>query len=247
MKHRAIVCTSSPTAQNETSGAEASRRPAPQRRSKALVSGLVAWCLGLTLSSASLANPDGPVDLSQYGIFYDRYEPSFYTGFAPRAKDPKRLHLHVGRGNQLRMTLVLSDAVINEYAGDLLARYRTYRGLIDEGQVILTQNAGFKDFEQTILDLDLDGLITEQAGLTPGAARARNLALMEKLNPGRVFRIKIPTDRLIEKWASALTANDRKSMPKKRQLELLNLLLPTRLWIAELNREDAKDLKRLAE
>ena len=28
----------------------------------------------------------------RYGVYYDRYEPSFYTGFAPRADDPRRVH-----------------------------------------------------------------------------------------------------------------------------------------------------------
>jgi len=41
-----------------------------------------------------------------FGSYYDRWEPTFYTGFAPRADDPARVHLHVGRGNQLRITLV---------------------------------------------------------------------------------------------------------------------------------------------
>jgi hypothetical protein len=68
---------------------------------------------------------------------------------------------------------------------------------------------------------------------------------MEELNPGRVFRIRIPTSLLIEHWAAALTAKDRKSQPKKRQLELLNLLLPTRLWVTELDPADSEALKRL--
>ncbi len=56
-----------------------------------------------------------------YGVYYDRYEPSFYTGFAPRTPDPARIHLHLGRGDQLRVTVVLSDDVDAEYARDLLA------------------------------------------------------------------------------------------------------------------------------
>ena len=43
-----------------------------------------------------------------YGVYYDRREPSFYTGFAPRSQDPDRVHLQIGRGNQLRITAVLS-------------------------------------------------------------------------------------------------------------------------------------------
>ena len=50
-------------------------------------------------------------DPPRYGVFYDEREPSFYTGFAPRTHDPARLHIHLGRGNQLRVTMVLSDEV----------------------------------------------------------------------------------------------------------------------------------------
>ena len=32
---------------------------------------------------------------------------------------------------------------------DLLDRYRTYRALIDDGHLVLTQNRGFDDFERT--------------------------------------------------------------------------------------------------
>ena len=52
----------------------------------------------------------------RYGMYYDRYEPAFYTGFAPRTLDPQRIHLHLGRGNQLRVTVVLGDDVLREYA-----------------------------------------------------------------------------------------------------------------------------------
>ncbi len=201
--------------------------------------------LGLTATAQASPEPDGPVDLSRYGIFYDTYEPSFYTGFGPRARDPERLHLHVGRGNQLRMTLVLSDTLLAEYPENLLTRYRTYRGLIDEGKVKLTQNRGFEAFERTVREIGLEGLIAEASNLAPEDRRERNLALMEKLNPGRVFRISIPVDVLMERWATQVTAADRKSLSKQRQLELINLLLPTRLWRTALEPADSQALKEL--
>jgi hypothetical protein len=206
---------------------------------------LVSLMLGLAVAAPASSEPDGAADLSQYGIFYDSYEPSFYTGFAPRSKDPHRLHLHVGRGNQLRMTLVLSDAVLAEYASNLRTRYRTYRRLIDQGKVKLTQNGGFKEFEQTIRALDLDERIAREADFAPEALRERNLALMERLNPGRIFRIKIPLDALIRNWAAEVSTADRKSMSEERRLALINLLLPTRLWVAELQPADAKTLEEL--
>lgn len=106
---------------------------------------------------------DGPPpDLADYGVFYNRYEPTFYTGFAPRARDPKRLHLHVGRGNQLRVTLVLSDAVIQAYVDDLPARYRGYRELINSGRLELIQNQAFEQFEQTLREHQLETLQATQ-------------------------------------------------------------------------------------
>ena len=98
-----------------------------------------------------------------YGVYYDRREPSFYTGFAPRSQDPDRVHLQVGRGNQLRITAVLSEEAISGYARDLLTRQQTYRDLIAERRVILTQNTGFEEFENTIEEIDLEELVSADA------------------------------------------------------------------------------------
>src|SRR4029434_5743981 len=87
-----------------------------------------------TLASSAVARSAGD---PPYGLYYDRREPSFYTGFAPRTLDPARIHLHVGRGNQLRVTVVLSDEVLAEYARDLSQRWRTYRKLADGGPLAL--------------------------------------------------------------------------------------------------------------
>lgn len=225
-----------------------SRHAAPPWRGRPSAGRTLAGCVGLALSwSATGADPDEPVDLSRYGIFYERYEPTFYTGFAPRAEDPGRLHLHVGRGNQLRITLVLSDQVLDDYASDLLARYRTYRRLIDEGKVKLTQNSGFEAFEQTLDGERLKDLVAAQSTMSAAERRIRNLELMERLNPGRVFRIRIPVGELVRRWSAELEPGDRKSMSKQRQLELLNLMLPTRLWVTELDKDDSKALKALVE
>jgi hypothetical protein len=170
----------------------------------------------------------------QYGVYYDRYEPYFYTGFAPRTQDPQRIHLHVGRGDQLRATVVLSDATIQEYARDLQARLRSYRALIASGQLELTQNRGFEDFERTLADVALDRVVADEAKLTPSALRERNLHLLERLNPGRIFRIHLSTDELVRRWVAQVRPEDHRGMSPARRLELLNLLLPTRLFIDEM-------------
>jgi hypothetical protein len=167
----------------------------------------------------------------RYGLFYDEPEPSFYTGFAPRTTDPTRLHIHLGRGNQLRVTAVLADDVVREYARDLDERRRSYRRLIASGRLELTQNRGYEDFEHTLDEVGLTRMVAEDPGLSSDALRARNLALLERLNPGRVFRITIPVRALVAKWVGEIRPADRTRLDGARRLELLNLLLPTRLWL----------------
>lgn len=139
---------------------------------------------------------------ARYGIYYDRYEPAFYTGFAPRSPDPQHIHLHLGRGNQLRVTVVLTDDGLREYARDLYERERTYRNLVNEGQLVLTQNRAFDAFQKNLDDVQLERLVSEEASLSNEALRERNLHLLERLNPGRVFRIRIPVDELVRRWMS---------------------------------------------
>src|SRR5688572_3634273 len=65
------------------------------------------------------------------GIYFYWYEPSFYTGFAPRTQDPQRLHIRLSRGNQVRVTLVLGEKELDAYLDDLVQRRKTYQELID--------------------------------------------------------------------------------------------------------------------
>jgi hypothetical protein len=170
----------------------------------------------------------------RYGVFYDDPEPSFYTGFAPRTDDPARLHLHLGRGNQLRVTAVLADATLRDYARDLAARDRIYRNLIASRRLELTQNRAFEEFEQRLSEVQLARLVAEEAALPPDAIRERNLDLLERLNPGRVFRIAIPVRAALARWMAEVRPADRTRMDETRRLELANLLLPTRLWLTAL-------------
>src|SRR5215510_4308201 len=119
--------------------------------------------LGLaTMASVAAAQEARDTSGPQWGVYYDRREPSFYTGFAPRTLDPERIHLHVGRGNQLRVTVVLSDQVLAEYARDLDQRRRTYRALVDDGRLVLTQNRAFDDFDARLVEVNLDALVAAE-------------------------------------------------------------------------------------
>jgi hypothetical protein len=192
----------------------------------ALIGSLLA---GAAATAASLKLEEPPV----FGSYYQRYEPTFYTGFSPRASEASRVHLHVGRGNQARITVVLAEATQEAYAHDLQARRDTYRQLIGEGRVVLAQNRAFEEFEAKLDEFELDELVAEEAGMDPEALRRRNVDLLARLNPGRVFRIEIPEEELVRNWIGNLKLEDKQGMDRDRRLAMLNALLPTRLWIAE--------------
>ena len=168
-----------------------------------------------------------------YGQHYDRYEPTIYTGFAPRTLEEDRIHLHVGRGNQLRVTVVLSREAILAYPSDLLARVQTLRALVDDGRMVPTQNDGLATLEAQIGEIDLAGLVAAEAFLSTDERLERNLALLERRNPGRVFRIAMAEERLVRAWLARIEPGDRTSASPERRLELANAMLPARLWLTE--------------
>ncbi len=186
---------------------------------------------------------DSPMDLKSCSIYYHKPEPAFYTGFAPRSRDPKRLHLHVGRGNQLRVTLVLSDEVLEAYVRDMRSRYSTYSEMIEKGELQLTQNSAFEEFEKVI-----QGFPDQKTALPEIGRQDRiqqNLLLMEHLNPGRIHHISTPVDAVIQHWIGVLEPADFKKTDTKRKLAIINELLPTRLWLTTLTRETSAELDEL--
>jgi hypothetical protein len=208
---------------------------------------LVVWMAGPRPCAAASGDGDGRLleEPPNYGLYYDEYEPAFYTGFAPRTLDPRRLHVHLGRGNQLRVTAVLDDDVLRDYAKDLLERERTYRALVRSGRLALTQNHALQEFERTLGEAQVARLVAEGATLPRDAVQERNLQLLERLNPGRVFRIRMPIGELLRRWVAAIKPEDHTRMDARRRLELLNLMLPTRMFVADLDPETSRLLEAL--
>src|SRR5262249_44835403 len=63
---------------------------------------------------------------------------------------------------------------------------------------------------------------------------------------GRVFRIRMPIDDVVRRWVSELRPEDRRRLDETRRLELVNLMLPNRLWVTELPSRVAADVDALA-
>ncbi len=196
------------------------------------------WAMVLVLpvigSLKERALAEKPTENPTQGIFYYRIEPSFYTGFAPRCQEPDRIHIHLGRGNQIRVTIVLSERIIDSYIEDLAMRYRTYQELITGSVIKLTQNKGFEKFAQTIKDENILKMAREKGRMAPAAYEKMSLELLKKLNPGRVFHIDIDFDREMRRWASRLRPFIQKAPTIQESLGLINDMLPTRVWVTEL-------------
>jgi len=173
------------------------------------------------------------------GVYFGWYEPSFYTGFAPRTQDPDRVHIELARGNQVRVTVVLGDRELDAYASDLVERRKVYQELIDRGVIGLTTN---KQYERFTARLDETGA----AGVAASHDRAKTVDLMSTLNPERVFRIRVPLDEIAKSWQPILAGLDA-GAPPTRKLDAANAALPGRINVTALSGDLDGMLARAAE
>ena len=206
------------------------------------------------IAGASTPLPDGTVkkstapknkSTSMPGIYFYRLEPSFYTGFAPRTQDPKRVTTTLGRGNQLRATVVLSDEIIDNYIQDLATRYAVYRELMDEGIIKLSQNTGFEKFEAIIQKEQIPQLAEQKASMDPTKYREISLQKLQELNPGKVFHIQIDFAQRIRAWSPQLRGIDKTNLSSVDALDVVNDILPTRMKVSELSAEQKQKLLAL--
>jgi hypothetical protein len=186
-----------------------------------------------------------PASSVQPGVYYFRFEPSFYTGFAPRCQDPRRVATHLGRGNQLRVTMVLDETIIYEYLADLTTRYRTYRELIDSGQIKLSQNTAFERFEEVLHSEGILDLAHKRRQMDRAVFRELSLDSMKRLNPGRVFHIVIDFPQRVRNWSVQLAGMTTVKPSKSKRLELVNSLLTTRLKVSEMTPDLEKKLSNV--
>lgn len=215
---------------------------------------IILLALGLLISPtcafAALEASDTTWDGSEppQGVYFHWYEPSFYTGFAPRTQDPQRVHIRVSRGNQVRVTVVLGDKELDAYLDDLTLRRKTYQELIDAKVIELTTN---KEYERFVAKLDQVG-VAEAAksrdGGGPDAYRQKSVDIMTALNPERVFRIKIPVDGLVARWHTQLAGMSAADLASPaQQLDATNAILPGRVNLYQLSPELAASLARAVE
>ena len=205
---------------------------------KTLIAGLSALTMTLvsTADGADAIRWNG--DAAAPGVYFDRYEPSFYAGFAPRTQDPGRVHLELSRGNQLRLTLVLGPNEIDRYLVNLLMRRSVVQALVDADVIELTTNLAFERFSAALNDALVEDVVLRQGDLGADAYREQTIAVLERLNPGRVFRIAIPFQPLIKDWHRLLADLSETGLGSETvRLDAANAILPGRVNLYDLNDE----------
>ena len=181
------------------------------------------------------------------GVYFYWYELSFYSGFAPRTQDPSRAHIQLSRGNQLRVTLALGPDELDNYADDLVLRYKTYQQLIDKGIIKLSVNNSYERFVEGINNNGVSELAASRSSVDPKTYQQKSAAVMAALNPGRVFPIRMPLDRVLTSWHQHLAAIQEQGLTDTVvRLDAANAILPGRVNLYRLTPEQIELLKAAA-
>jgi hypothetical protein len=181
------------------------------------------------------------------GVLFYWYEPSFYTGFAPRTQDPGRAHIQLSRGNQLRVTLALGPQELDNYPADLVLRADTYQQLLDKKVVTLTVNKEYERFTAAMETSGARQLAESKSTMEPEQFREKSAQLIASLNPGRVFFISMPLDRVLNSWHQHLLSIKEQGLSDKVvKIDAANALLPGRISLYELSPEQEELLKAAA-
>jgi len=181
------------------------------------------------------------------GVYFDDYEPSFYAGFAPRTQDPTRVHLELSRGNQQRLTLVLGPQELDAYLENLLLKRDTVREMAAKGIIRLTTNNAFDRFTKALTDAGVEKTARARDKLEPESYRRRSVEIMGRLNPGRVFVIAIPRERVVRHWFEVLRGIDDDALDSGDvRIEAANAILPGRANLYELDNRLRAELRKAA-
>ncbi len=172
------------------------------------------------------------------GVYFYWYEPSFYTGFAPRTQDAKRVHLQLSRGNVVRFTIVLGEAQQDAYLENLLLRQKTVQELVDAKVIALTVNNEFERYAQQLKGSGVADVVAQKASLGADGYRKKSLEIMSALNPDRIFHIKMPLARVVKNWHGVLAAMPAKELGSAGgKLDAANAILPGRVNLYALSPE----------
>ena len=181
-----------------------------------------------------------------YGVFFNNYDPNFYTGFSPRVQERERIKIHMGRGNQVRVRMILSDDAIENYLTDQVARHDLYKEVIDKKIIKLTANTSWEKYHDKVTQEKLHDLAKKRAELSPEEWQKLNLTYMDKLAPGRLFHIRKDFGQMADNFAGLLK-NSARPETLKAKVDLINEFFPHRIFLHDLTVEQDKAFGDLVE
>lgn len=179
-----------------------------------------------------------------YGVLFNQYDPNFYTGFAPRVQEKENITIYLGRGNQVRVRMVLTDEGIVSYIEDQVARHTLYQEVIEKKVITLTTNKSWEIYDAKIQEQKLADLVGGKSELTPEAWRQLNIDTIHLLNPGRLHHIERDFNSMISDFAASL----KEAVPPKKlkgKLELINNFFPHRIYLTDLTGEQDQAFNEL--
>lgn len=161
------------------------------------------------------------------------YHPSFYTGFAVRSPEAKHVHVRTSRGNQTRVSVILTDQALKDYLYDLKTRYEFYK-------LVTSTEGGFKPMIrpidsaapqleqfQSIIESDVYGILSFLAknDISEQELYNKSLETLKALNPGRVFDLNIDLKQTFGSWARFLSENSLNVNDANDQIIMINALV----------------------
>ena len=198
------------------------------------------------VGTAAALSRDRYANQQPYGFFFNDYGPNFYVGFVPREQDRTRITIHLGRGNQIRLRLVLSEPTIDGYVSDQVARHDLYKELIDKQVITLTTNKAWEAYEQRFATEGLADLAKKKASMSAPEWRELSLRTLAKLMPERVYHIEKDVNRMLDEWKTRLASGDP-TASLEAKLDAVNDLFPHRMDVTELSASEDAALAELVQ
>lgn len=204
----------------------------------------VAATLALSPADANALSRDRWTNAEPYGVFFNDYDPNFYTGFVPRVQDANRIKIHLGRGNQLRIRMILPDETIDNFVTDQVKKHDLYQEVIDAGVIELTANTAWEDYDKQFKEAGLSEIAAKKGSVSAEEWRQLNVGALEKLQPERVYHIQRDFGQMTKAFYDRLAAAPE---PKNlsQQLDLVNSYFKNRIFAYQLTDEQQASLKEL--
>jgi len=204
---------------------------------KMAVTCLGLWWIVMILATNALAlSEERWTNGDYYGIFFNTYDANFYTGFAPRVQEKERISIHVARGNQVRIRLVLSDKTIENYLPDQVVRHSLYQEVINKKVITLTTNMAWEKYHERVEMEKLDELVAKRSSLSNAQWKRLNLEYIERLIPGRLHRIQKNFNQMVEDFVELLGQNGP-AVSLAAKLDLINDFFPHRIFLTDLTKQ----------